>query len=102
MHVPPGYHRHFQSFDGMSRKLVVEGAGGPSWFTEYNVLTGLSVQSYGRFATSVTRIAAGRVRRGLPRSLGRCGYNTFSLYPFYGRVPRVRVPSKRRLVSSII
>lgn len=85
MHVPPGYHRHFQSFDGKSRRLVVEGAGGPSWFTEYNVLTGLSVQSYGRFATSVTRIAAGRVGRGLARSLGRCGYNTFSLYPFYGR-----------------
>ena len=32
----------------------------------------------------MTRIAAGRVRRGLPRSLRRCGYKTFSLYPFYG------------------
>jgi hypothetical protein len=84
MQVPPGYHRHFQSFDGRSRRLVVEGAGGSSWFTEYNVLTGLSVRSYGRFATSVTRIAAGRVGRGLPRSLHRCGYRTFSLYPFYG------------------
>ena len=62
----------------------MEGAGGPSWFTEYNVLTGLSVRSYGRFATSVTRIAAGRVARGLPHSLSRCGYKTFSLYPFYG------------------
>jgi len=82
--VPPGYHRHFQSFDGNSRKLVVEGAGGPSWFTEYNVLTGLSARSYGRFATSVTRIAAGRVGRGLAHSLRRCGYKTFSLYPFYG------------------
>ncbi len=50
--VPPGYQRHFQSFDGKARKLVVEGAGGPSWFTEYNVLTGLSARSYGRFATS--------------------------------------------------
>jgi hypothetical protein len=82
--VPPGYHRHFQSFDGKARKLVVEGAGGPSWFTEYNVLTGLSARSYGRFATSVTRIAAGRVGRGLAHSLRRCGYKTFSLYPFYG------------------
>jgi Sulfatase len=84
MQVPPGYHRHFRSFDAKSRKLVVEGAGGPSWFTEYNVLTGLSVRSYGRFATSVTRIAAGRVGRGLPLSLRRCGYKTFSLYPFDG------------------
>ena len=84
MIVPPGYHRHFRSFDGIARKLVVEGAGGPSWFTEYNVLTGLSARSYGRFATSVTRIAAGRVERGLPRALTRCGYKTFTLYPFYG------------------
>ena len=82
--VPPGYAGHFQSFDGKARKLVVEGAGGPSWFTEYNVLTGLSARSYGRFATSVTRIAAGRVSRGLPHSLSRCGYKSFSLYPFYG------------------
>ena len=84
MKVPPGYHQHFRSFDGKARKLVVEGAGGPSWFTEYNVLTGLSARSYGRFATSVTRIAAGRVERGLPRALTRCGYKTFTLYPFYG------------------
>src|SRR3974390_1956942 len=82
--VPPGYQRHFRSFDGKARKLVVEGAGGPSWFTEYNVLTGLSARSYGRFATSVTRIAAGHVKRGLPLSLRRCGYETYSLYPFYG------------------
>lgn len=82
--VPAGYQRHFQSFDGKARKLVVEGAGGPSWFTEYNVLTGLSARSYGRFATSVTRIAAGHVARGLPNALSRCGYKTFSLYPFYG------------------
>src|SRR6476469_4622024 len=84
MKVPAGYHRHFQSVDGTARRLIVEGAGGPSWFTEYNVLTGLSARSYGRFATSVTRIAAGRVGRGLPHSLSQCGYKTFSLYPFYG------------------
>ena len=84
MKVPAGYHRHFRSVDGTARRLIVEGAGGPSWFTEYNVLTGLSARSYGRFATSVTRIAAGRVGRGLPHSLSQCGYKTFSLYPFYG------------------
>jgi phosphoglycerol transferase MdoB-like AlkP superfamily enzyme len=84
MKVPSGYASHFQSFDGKARELVVEGAGGPSWFTEFNVLTGLSVRSFGRFATSATRIAAGRVVRGLPLSLRRCGYRTWSLYPFYG------------------
>lgn len=82
--VPAGYASHFESFDGKSRKLLVEGIGGPSWFTEFNVLTGLSVRSFGRFATSVTRIAAGHVYRGLPRTLSRCGYITYSLYPFYG------------------
>jgi hypothetical protein len=82
--VPAGYRRHFESFDGKPRRLFVEGVGGPSWFTEFNVLTGLSVRSFGRFATSVTRIAAGHVYRGLPRTLARCGYQTFSLYPFYG------------------
>jgi hypothetical protein len=82
--VPPGYRHHFESLDGKARKLIVEGVGGPSWFTEYNVLTGLSARSYGRFATSVTRIAAGHLSRGLPLSLNRCGYKTFSLYPFYG------------------
>ena len=51
--VPPDYQEHFRSSDGRSRAFVVEGAGGPSWYTEYNVLTGLSVRSYGRFAESV-------------------------------------------------
>ena len=82
--VPAGYHRHFQSFDGKARKLLVEGVGGPSWFTEYNVLTGLSVRSMGRFATSATRIASGHIYRGMPRTLQWCGYQTYSLYPFYG------------------
>ena len=82
--VPPGYGAHFRSTDGKQRSLMVEGAGGPSWYTEYNVLTGLSARSYGRFADFVTRIAAGRVERGLPQTLKKCGYKTFTLYPMYG------------------
>jgi sulfatase-like protein len=82
--VPPGYGAHFKSDDGKQRSFIVEGAGGPSWYTEYNVLTGLSVRSYGRFADFVTRIAAGRVMRGLPQTLRNCGYKTFTLYPMYG------------------
>jgi phosphoglycerol transferase MdoB-like AlkP superfamily enzyme len=82
--TPPGYGAHFISSDGKQRSLIVEGAGGPSWFTEYNVLTGLSARSYGRFADFVTRIAAGRVERGLPLALRHCGYKTFTLYPMYG------------------
>ena len=82
--VPNGYGAHFLSFDGKERNFVVEGAGGPSWYTEYNVLEGLSARSFGRFAYFVTRIAAGRVHRGLPAALRRCGYRTFSLYPALG------------------
>jgi Sulfatase len=82
--VPAGYGAHFRSFDGSTRSLLVEGAGGPTWYTEYNVLTGLSARSYGRFAYFVTRIAAGRVERGLPQALRRCGYKTFTLYPVMG------------------
>jgi hypothetical protein len=84
VNVPAGYDKHFRSFDGRMRKLLVEGVGGPSWFTEFNVLTGLSVRPFGRFATAVTRMAAGHVYRGLPRLLQQCGYETYSLYPFYG------------------
>jgi len=82
--VPSGYGAHFKSFDGKERNFLVEGNGGPSWYTEYNVLEGLSARSFGRFAYFVTRIAAGRVNRGLPAALRRCGYHTFSLYPALG------------------
>ena len=82
--VPAGYGSHFKSFDGKARKFLAESNGGPSWFTEYNVLAGLSSRSFGRFAYFVTRIASGRVERGLPLALRRCGYNTLSLYPAYG------------------
>ncbi len=82
--VPSGYGNHFKSFDGKERKFLAESNGGPSWYTEYNVLAGLSARSFGRFAYFVTRIASGRVERGLPLSLRRCGYDTFSLYPAFG------------------
>jgi hypothetical protein len=82
--VPANYGNHFRSFDGARRHFIAEGAGGPSWYTEYNVLAGLSARSFGRFAYYVTQIAAGRVERGLPTALRRCGYRTFSIYPALG------------------
>src|SRR5262249_54828977 len=82
--VPADYRERFRSSDGKLRSFVVEGAGGPSWFTEYNVLAGLSVRSYGRFADSVTRLAAGHIKRGLPYALRACGYSTYSLYSWRG------------------
>src|SRR6185369_15657321 len=82
--LPAGYGAHFKSLDGKERKFLAESNGGPSWFTEYNVLAGLSSRSFGRFAYFVTRIASGRVARGLPLALRRCGYDTLSLYPAFG------------------
>src|SRR3981189_3714762 len=55
--VPGGYGSHFKSFDGKEPKFLAESNGGPSWFTEYNVLAGLSSRSFGRFSYFVTRIA---------------------------------------------
>jgi len=40
------------------------------------VLTGLSARSFGDLKFYVTRITAGRVTRGLPQALHRCGYKT--------------------------
>ncbi len=82
--VPKGYGEHFLSFDGKERNFIVEGNGGPSWYTEYNVLDGLAARTFGAFSYFVTRIAAGRVKRGLPAALQRCGFRTYSLYPAYG------------------
>jgi hypothetical protein len=82
--VPAGYGSHFKSFDGKERSFLPESSGGASWLAEYNVLAGLSSRSFGRFSYFVTRIASGRVERGLPLALRRCGYSTASLYPAYG------------------
>jgi len=82
--LPEGYERHFTSFDGRRRKFEVESTGGPTWYAEYNVLTGLSARSYGKLKYYLTRISAGHITRGLPHALARCGYETFSLYPAMG------------------
>ncbi|WP_334418163.1 MULTISPECIES: sulfatase-like hydrolase/transferase [unclassified Bradyrhizobium] len=82
--VPAGYADYFKSSDGKQRTMMAEATGGPTWYTEFNVLTGLSARSFGDLKFYVTRITAGRVTRGLPQALRNCGYKTFSLYPTYG------------------
>ena len=82
--VPSGYSDYFKSIDGARRTMIAEATGGPTWYTEFNVLTGMSARSFGDLKFYVTRIAAGRVTRGLPQALQRCGYKTISLYPTYG------------------
>ena len=82
--VPPGYSDYFRSIDGTQRTMIAEATGGPTWYSEFNVLTGMSARSFGDLKFYVTRITANRVARGLPQTLQRCGYKTFSLYPTYG------------------
>ncbi len=82
--VPNGYTDFFKSIDGVQRTMIAEATGGPTWYTEFNVLTGMSARSFGDLKFYVTRITAGRVTRGLPQALQRCGYKTVSLYPTYG------------------
>lgn len=82
--VPEDYRSYFKSMDGQQRSFITESSGGPTWYTEFNVLTGLSARSFGALKFYVTRIAAGKISRGLPQALQRCGYRTFSLYPTYG------------------
>ena len=64
---------------------------------------GLSVRSYGRFAESVTRLAAGRVKRGLPYALRNCGYQDLQpllLVRRLSRRPRVSRPPPESSISS--
>ena len=88
--LPPGYQDYFKSADGKQRRLVTESSGGPTWYTEFNVLTGLSADSFGKLKFYVTRIAAGKITRGLPAALATCGDRTVSLYPTYGDFLRAR------------
>ena len=97
MQVPPGYKDQFRSFDGKTRSFLVEGTGGPTWYTEYNVLSGLSARSFGRMQFYVTRIAANRVERGLPQTLAALRLQDLQPLSRAGLVPlRARVPALGR------
>ena len=100
--VPAGYTDYFKSSDGNQRTMIAESTGGPTWYTEFNVLTGLSARSFGDLKFYVTRIAAGRVTRGLPQALQRCGYKTVSLYPTYGDFLSARAFQKGTGVGEFI
>ena len=82
--------------------MIAEATGGPTWYTEFNVLTGLSARSFGDLKFYVTRITAGRVTRGLPQALQRCGYKTVSLYPTYGDFLSARTFQKGTGVEQFI
>ena len=100
--VPAGYTDYFKSADGKQRTFVAEATGGPTWYTEFNVVTGLSARSFGDLKFYVTRITAGRVTHGLPGALQHCGYRTVSLYPTYGDFLSARTFQKALGVEQFI
>jgi sulfatase-like protein len=100
--VPAGYTDYFKSADGKQRTFVAEATGGPTWYTEFNVVAGLSARSFGDLKFYVTRITAGRVTHGLPGALQRCGYKTVSLYPTYGDFLSARTFQKALGVEQFI
>jgi len=100
--VPAGYTDYFKSADGKQRTFVAEATGGPTWYTEFNVVAGLSARSFGDLKFYVTRITAGRVTHGLPGALQRCGYKTVSLYPTYGDFLSARAFQKALGVDEFI
>jgi phosphoglycerol transferase MdoB-like AlkP superfamily enzyme len=100
--VPQGYSDYFKSIDGKQRTMIAEATGGPTWYTEFNVLTGMSARSFGDLKFYVTRITANRVARGLPQALKRCGYKTLSLYPTYGNFLGARAFQKGAGVGHFI
>src|SRR5262249_61096621 len=79
--VAADYGGHFRSFDGKHRHFIVEGAGGPSWYSEYNVLAGPSARSFGRFAHYLTQIAARRGGPGPPTAPRARRRRALSIHP---------------------
>ena len=77
--VPAGYQHYFKSLDGKARKLIVEGVGGPSWFTEYNALTGLR-PFLRTFRDVGHRIAAEHLSCSLPLLLQSLWLSTTSAF----------------------
>src|SRR5258707_6777737 len=71
--VPADYGGYFRSFDGKRRHFIVEGAGGPSWYSEYKVLAGLSAPSVGGFAPFVKPKAPPPGGARVPPCPARCG-----------------------------
>src|SRR5260370_36382231 len=74
--VPGDYGGYFRSFDGKRRHFIVEGAGGPSWYSEDNVLAGPSARALWRVAHFVSPNTAVPGERGLPTGARRCGHRT--------------------------
>ena len=102
--VPDGYAAHFQSFDGKARKLLVEATGGPTWYTEYNVLTG-PVGAFVRTAGLLCDPHRRRARRARPAEVpAALRLQDFHALSGVRRVPqRAKLPGERgrRSTSSI-
>jgi phosphoglycerol transferase MdoB-like AlkP superfamily enzyme len=77
----PAFEDFFRSDDGRIHGLRAEAFGGPTWATEFSILTGIPSASYGSFATHVFQWAQGKIHHSLPLYLKAQGYSTGLMIP---------------------
>lgn len=77
----PAFEQFFRSDDGRKHGLRAEVFGGPTWATEFSVLTGIPSSCYGPFASHIFHWARGRINHSLPQYLKKHGYSTGLIYP---------------------
>jgi hypothetical protein len=61
--------------------LRAEVFGGPTWATEFSILTGIPSSCYGPFASHAFQWARGKIHHTLPRYLKEHGYLTGLVFP---------------------
>ena len=72
--VPPGYGSHFKSFDGKARRFLAESVAGRAGSPNTMCSPGCRRARSAAFPISSPASPPGRVERGLPMALRRCGY----------------------------
>jgi hypothetical protein len=71
----------FRSTDAQAHGLRVEIFGGPTWMTEFSVLTGIPSSCYGSFGAHVFYWATNQIHHSLPHYLKNYGYRTGLILP---------------------
>jgi hypothetical protein len=77
----PAFEEFFRSDDGRKHGLRADVFGGPTWATEFSVLTGIPSSCYGPFANHIFQWSRDRINHSLPQHLKKHGYSTGLIYP---------------------
>ena len=82
--VPDGYGRHFRSFDGKGARSSSKAPAARPGLPNTACSPACRRARSAALPISSPASPSGRVERGLPHALQRCGYRTFTLYPARG------------------